>query len=60
MSEEKEYQRMLRIDLLCGAIRFYITRYQAVPHFPANKETLNRYQKGYEDNLKDLKDLLNG
>lgn len=56
---EKERQKMREVERLCHAINHFIKSYDAVPHFPENEQTLWRYRKGYEDNLEDLKELLN-
>lgn len=56
---DSDRQKMHKVRSLVYAIDHYIKSYDAVPHFPANKETIDRYLKGYEENLNALKELLN-
>ncbi len=57
---EQERLKMRKVDSICRALQHYINSYAAVPAFPENEKHREMYLKGYEDNLKDLKDLLNG
>lgn len=51
--------KMHDIDRLSRALQHYITCYNAIPNYPENAEVRARYLRGYEECLRELKELLN-
>jgi hypothetical protein len=58
--DEKKRHQMREFERICYAINHFIKAYSAVPAYPENERVRAMYLEGYENAVKEIRELLNG